>query len=133
MTASTSILDCTLDVDAHEMAPSHLWGEVFGEAAGKIAELAVPVLKKTGANDFYNPDVKGDLEPATEENVWFIRGSRAPGAFDMTRRIEVMDVMGIERQLIFPSFALFANHLFSGNEATHRDRYGLTMPEQEIR
>jgi predicted TIM-barrel fold metal-dependent hydrolase len=131
--ATTQLLDETLDVDAHEMTPSHLWGDVFGPAAGRIAELAVPVLKKTGANDFYNPDVHGDVEAINEENAWNIRGSRAPGAFDMSRRLAVMDVMGIQRQFIFPSFALFANHLYAGNEAMHRDRYGLTMPEDEIR
>jgi hypothetical protein len=80
------LLDQTLDIDAHEMTPSHLWGDVFGEAAGRIAELAEPVLKKTGANDFYNPDVSADDEDITDGNVWNIRGTRAPGAFDMSRR-----------------------------------------------
>jgi predicted TIM-barrel fold metal-dependent hydrolase len=128
-----ALLDETLDVDSHEMTPSHLWGDVFGEAAGRIAELAVPVLKKTGANDFYNPDVSADNTEVTEENAWTIRGTRAPGAFDMGRRLSVMDVMGVKRQLVFPSFALFANHLWTGNEAMLRDRYGLTLPEAEIR
>jgi predicted TIM-barrel fold metal-dependent hydrolase len=133
--SSTTIelLDETLDVDAHEMTPSHLWGEVFGEAAGRIAELALPVLKKTGANDFYNPDVLADDTDINEENVWNIRGTRAPGAFDMDRRLAVMDVMGVKRQFVFPSFALFANHLWTGNEAMLRDRYALTLPEPEIR
>jgi hypothetical protein len=58
--STLKLLDETLDIDAHEMTPSHLWGDVFGEAAGRIAELAEPVLKKTGANDFYNPDVSAD-------------------------------------------------------------------------
>src|SRR5580704_5705800 len=51
----------------------------------------------------------------------------------MDRRIGVMDVMGVRRQFVFPSFALFANHLWTGNEAMLRDRYGLTLPEDEIR
>lgn len=131
--ATHRLLDETLDVDAHEMTPSHLWGDVFGEAAGRIAELALPVLKKTGANDFYNPDVSGDVKEINEDNVWNIRGTQAPGAFDMGRRLKVMDVMGVQRQFVFPSFALFAVHLYLGNEATHRDRYGLTLPEDEIR
>ncbi|MER6176157.1 amidohydrolase family protein [Streptosporangium sp. NPDC001681] len=131
--ATLALLDQTLDVDAHEMTPSHLWGEVFGEAAARISELALPVLKKTGANDFYNPTLAADVEEITDENVWNIRGSRAPGAFDMSRRVAVMDVMGVARQFVFPSFALFANHLYTGTEATHRDRYQLTLPEAEIR
>jgi predicted TIM-barrel fold metal-dependent hydrolase len=131
--ATYQLMDETLDVDAHEMTPSHLWGDVFGEAAGRISELALPVLQKTGANDFYNPDLVGDVQEITDENVWTIRGSSAPGAFDMNRRLKVMDVMGIQRQFVFPSFALFAVHLYIGSEATHRDRYGLTLPEAEIR
>ncbi|MEV8517654.1 amidohydrolase family protein [Dactylosporangium sp. NPDC051484] len=131
--STVDLLDLTIDVDAHEMAPSHLWGEVFGEAAGRIAGLAIPVLKKTGANDFYNPDVCADDAEANEHNVWNIRGTRAPGSFDMSRRLEVMNIMGIKRQLVFPSFALFAVHLYQGNEAMLRDRYGLTLPEEEIR
>jgi predicted TIM-barrel fold metal-dependent hydrolase len=131
--STLKLLDETLDIDAHEMTPSHLWGDVFGEAAARIAELAESVLKKTGANDFYNPAVNGDNEDITDENVWNIRGSRAPGAFDMSRRLSVMDVMGVQRQFVFPSFALFAVHLYVGNESTHRDRYGLTLPEDEIR
>jgi predicted TIM-barrel fold metal-dependent hydrolase len=127
------LLDEALDIDAHEMTPSHLWGDVFGEAAARIAELAEPVLKKTGANDFYNPAISSDNEDITDDNVWNIRGSRAPGAFDMARRLAVMDVMGVQRQFVFPSFALFAVHLYVGNESTHRDRYGLTLPEDEIR
>lgn len=131
--ATARLLDETLDVDAHEMTPSHLWGEVFGDAAARIAELALPVLKKTGANDFYNPDVSGDVADINDDTVWNVRGTRAPGAFDMARRAAVMDVMGIQRQFVFPSFALFAVHLYAGSEATHRDRYGLTLPEAEIR
>src|ERR1700745_1314990 len=115
------------------MAPSHVWGAVCGEAAGRIAELAEPVLKKTGANDFYNPDVSADDGDITDGTGWNIRGTSAPRSFDMSRRRSAMDVMGVQRQFVFPSFALFAVHLYVGNEATHRDRYGLTLPEDEIR
>jgi hypothetical protein len=44
-----------LGIDAHEMTPTHFWGDIFGPAAGELAELAVPLFKKTGGNDFYNP------------------------------------------------------------------------------
>src|ERR1700739_1190078 len=103
-----ALLDQTLDIDAHEMTPSHLWGDVFGEAAARIAELAEPVLKKTGANDFYNPDVSADDQDITDESVWNIRGTRAPGAFDMNRRRSVMDVMGGKGHLVSPSSRVFA-------------------------
>ena len=51
----------------------------------------------------------------------------------MSRRLSVMDVMGVQRQFVFPSFALLPCILYVGNESTHRDRYGLTLPEEEIR
>jgi hypothetical protein len=33
--------------------------------------------EKTGANDFYNPNVSADDEDMTDENVWNIRGHLA--------------------------------------------------------
>jgi predicted TIM-barrel fold metal-dependent hydrolase len=44
----------------------------------------------------------GDLTPITPESVWKTKLSRAPGAFDLKRRLEVMDFTGIHRQLVFP-------------------------------
>src|ERR1700720_2966888 len=57
--STLELLGETLDVDAHEMTPSHLWGDVFGEAAGRLAELAEPGVYKTGANDSFNPHASG--------------------------------------------------------------------------
>ena len=130
---SVDVLDRTLDADAHEMTPSHLWGDVFGEAAGRIAELAAPMLQKAGGNDYHNPAVSHDSEPINHENVWNIRGVRAPGAFDISRRLEVMDVMGVRRQLLFPSYAIFANHFLTGNDEVIRGQYGIDLPEDEVR
>ena len=47
----------------------------------------------------------------TLENVWGQRHTGAPGAFDMPRRLEAMDLMGVRRQLIFPSFGLWGQIL----------------------
>jgi hypothetical protein len=109
-----------LDVDAHEMTPTHFWGDVFGPVAGELAELAVPLFKKTGGNDFYNPTLAGDLEPINNDTVWNIRGTRAPSAFDFSRRLDVLDTMGIHRQLIFPSYGLVPMHLHAGPTAPIR-------------
>src|ERR1700676_3371378 len=90
-----------LDVDAHEMAPSHLWGEMFGSAGSRIAKVVEPILRKVGAlenghtMDFYNPSVSADETSVTYQNVWGIRGVLSPGAFDLGRRIDVLDMMGV--------------------------------------
>jgi len=127
------VLERTVDVDSHEMVPSHFWEEIFGPAGGELATLAEPLLRKLGGNDFYNPSVTGDIEAITDHNVWTIRGTRAPSAFDFSRRLPVMDAMGIEKQLVFPSFALTASHFLVANETTLRQAYKLEMPEPQIR
>jgi len=106
--ARAELFDRTLDADGHEMAPSHTWGEVFGPNAGRIGELAEGMIRKLGGNNFYNPDRKADDLEISYDTVWNVRGTDAPSAFDFSRRLEVMDKMGIRRQLIFPSFALVA-------------------------
>jgi predicted TIM-barrel fold metal-dependent hydrolase len=119
--ATTSVLDRTLDADAHEMVPSHLWGEVFGEASGLIGERAVDLLKKATGQKLYNPELNEDTADINEESVWQVRGSDAPASFDLSRRPEVLDVMGIRRQLIFPSSALLAMQLLVGTEGWMRN------------
>ena len=39
-TTTPEILNHTIDVDAHEMAPTHLWGEMFGPTSAKLAIAA---------------------------------------------------------------------------------------------
>ena len=127
------ILDHTLDVDSHEMAPSNVWGEVFGQAAGQIGVLAETYLKRLGGNDIYNPAVQADDAGISEESVWFTRGVGAPGAFNFERRLAVMDMMGIDKQLVFPTYAFVAATFLPGSgENMRRRRYGLTIADDEI-
>jgi predicted TIM-barrel fold metal-dependent hydrolase len=122
-----------LDVDAHEMTPTHFWGSTFGPVAEELADLALPLFKKTGANDFYNPTLTGDTQPVNDDTVWNIRGTSAPGAFDFSRRTEVLDTMGIRRQLIFPSYGLVPMHLQAGPQASIRHAMELgSRTEDEI-
>lgn len=108
------VLDRTLDVDAHEFAPNHLWGEVFGPVAARMAPVCEPFARMMGENYMVLPELTGDTMPMTLENVWTVRTTGAPGSFDMHRRLEAMDLMGVKRQLIFPSFGLFALILATG-------------------
>jgi predicted TIM-barrel fold metal-dependent hydrolase len=105
------LLDRTLDVDGHEFAPPHLWGELFGPTAAHLAEVFEPLIALHGDGYISRPDQSGDNTPMTLENVWNQRHTGAPGAFDMQRRLQAMDLMGVRRQLIFPSFGLWGQML----------------------
>jgi predicted TIM-barrel fold metal-dependent hydrolase len=123
-----------LDADSHEMAPSHLWGELFGEASGQIGDRLEEALRLQPANDFWNPSLLADTSDITDESVWTRKGTSAPGAFDFDRRLDVLDTMGVARQLVFPSYAIFASMLVVGSEFTLRQFLRLADgTEEEIR
>jgi predicted TIM-barrel fold metal-dependent hydrolase len=105
------LLERTIDVDGHEFAPPHLWGEIFGPVAARLAEICAPMISAMGADYIERLGQKADDAPMTAENVWTLRHTGAPGAFDMARRLEAMDLMGVTRQLIFPSFGLWGQIL----------------------
>lgn len=97
------------DLDSHLQVPASKWGEVFGDAT---AALATPFLG--------NPFFDDCDEPApTLESVWTKKGSAAPGASTPEGRLAAMDLMGIERQLIFPQVLLalpaWSDHPNAGN------------------
>jgi predicted TIM-barrel fold metal-dependent hydrolase len=115
-TAARPLLERTLDADAHEFAPPHLWRELFGPAGAAMAPICEPFAAMMGEDYMVLPHLTGDDMPMTLENVWRVRTTGAPGAFDMRRRLEAMDLMGVERQLIFPSFGLFAQILATIND-----------------
>jgi predicted TIM-barrel fold metal-dependent hydrolase len=102
-----------LDVDGHEFAPPRVWGDVFGPTAARLAEVCAPFIAAMGEDYILRPAQAADDAPMTAENVWTLRHTGAPGAFDMARRLEAMDLMGVARQLIFPSFGLWGQILSS--------------------
>jgi predicted TIM-barrel fold metal-dependent hydrolase len=108
------LLDRTLDVDAHEFAPPHLWAEIFGPTAERLSNICAPIIIQLGEGYISRPKQADDDSPMTLENVWTQRHTGAPGAFDMVRRLEAMDLMGVRRQLIFPSFGLWGQILSTG-------------------
>ena len=100
-----------IDVDGHEFAPPHLWGELFGPVAARLAQVCAPFIAAMGEDYIARPGQAADDAAMTHENVWTLRHTGAPGAFDMARRLEAMDLMGIARQLVFPSYGLWAQIL----------------------
>ena len=84
------------DLDSHLQVPISRWGEVFGEATSRFGERfsGIPLSDAT------------DEPELTTESVWKTKGTSAPGASTPEGRLAAMDVMGIERQLIFPQVVL---------------------------
>src|ERR1700722_17681282 len=97
--ASPALLERVLDADSHEMAPSHFLGPLFGPASGEIADGILESLKMQRGNDFYAPSLTADAAASTNEAVWVEKRTTAPRALDFQRRLQVMDQMGISRQL----------------------------------
>lgn len=101
MTALTDLRGRLLDADTHEMVPAQMWGQVFGPASAQIAPIFLQMPE--GAPDSFNVAVAADDTPINSHTVWNIKNGKAPGAIDPRRRAEVMDLMGVERQLLFSS------------------------------
>src|SRR3974377_2568216 len=100
------------DVDAHENIPTSRYPEFFGEAGRRFLELNKPMfdwLELALAKDDNRITLnRQDDETITEQTVWEKKGVGAPAHADMDRRPQVLDVMGIKRQLVFPGFGLMA-------------------------
>lgn len=92
------------DTDSHEMIPAQLWESFFGSEVKELADA----LMNTGITDIHDrnssniPDYPGDVVKI-DESIVDIKGCRAPGAADIARRIDVMESMGVKRQLMYPT------------------------------
>lgn len=102
-----------VDVDSHEMMPAQLWETEFGPATKTLADAFMqgPPNDPGGLN---YPGYARDDVPIDPATIWTIKGARAPGAADPARRVEVMDLTGVSRQLMFPSgVAIMGSFLFN--------------------
>jgi predicted TIM-barrel fold metal-dependent hydrolase len=84
------------DLDSHLQVPASKWGEVFGDATARLGEPFV-------GNEFFDQTTEPER---TVESVWRTKGAAAPGSSTPEGRLATMDLMGIERQLIFPQIVL---------------------------
>jgi hypothetical protein len=111
MAASTAILPTVLqplagqiiDADSHEYTPVNHWEEQFGSVVRPFVEAFAD--SKMPIRRFVDRD---DTE-ITPHTVWHTKFAAAPGAFDLDRRLEVLDFTGVRRQMMFPgSIGLYA-------------------------
>jgi hypothetical protein len=89
------------DVDSHEQMPAQSWVSAFGSEVKGFADAYIKAFDgdPMSLND---PDYPGDIVPIGPD-VAVLKGTRAPGGYDRQRRLDVMDALGIRRQLLFPS------------------------------
>jgi predicted TIM-barrel fold metal-dependent hydrolase len=104
----TPSVERMLDVDSHEMVPLEMRRQVFGDTELHTAAMNFGVRARPSANNTSMPDLAGDVAPIDYDSVWNLKGPYAPSAIDLTRRPAVLDEMGIDRQLVFPTFGLMA-------------------------
>lgn len=113
MTDVAEPIDQIMDLDSHEMVPMHMWAEMFGQrAADLVAPLAGGLLSRAGPNATVRDDIVADDVMITYDNVWNHKGPDTPSAIDLRRRPQVMDMMGVKRQFVFPTFALIGLNLY---------------------
>ena len=93
-----------LDMDSHEQVPTSRMDEMFGERGRRFAAVS-PTMRSF--MEILDTDI-GDTEQITEQTVWEKKLLSAPSHADMDRRPAVMDMMGIQRQMVFPTMALAA-------------------------
>jgi len=99
-----------VDVDSHEMTPVQVWSKQFG-VDRRVVELAEHFTKFHDGELINVPNYESDDRSIVVSSIWSLKGGKAPGAVDPSRRTEVMDAMGVNRQLVFSSgpghFGLF--------------------------
>ncbi|MCU0269386.1 MAG: amidohydrolase [Acidimicrobiales bacterium] len=84
------------DLDSHLQVPISRWSEVFGDATARFGEQFAGIALFDATDE---PEL-------SVESVWTTKGTAAPGASTPEGRLAAMDVMGIDRQLIFPQVVL---------------------------
>jgi predicted TIM-barrel fold metal-dependent hydrolase len=96
-----------LDIDGHENIPPNHWVGEFGHIAKEMCEaLEVTELEAKICNE------RDDTE-ISQGTVFTEKWAKAPGAFDLKRRLEVLDFIGIERQMLYPGLeGLFSLTLY---------------------
>lgn len=101
------------DTDGHEAMPIKRWADTFGAEVKPLADALLNAGKE-GEAIIQNPDLEGDETEINVETVWKSKMEKAPGSYDIKRRIEVMDFTGVYRQIMYPGIAaIYAHALYN--------------------
>jgi len=85
-----------IDADSHENIPVNLWVDMFGS----IMKPFVQAMRESGLPQAF--DKEKDDNEITTHNVKNLKFHDAPGSFDFERRLEVMDFVGLDSQIMYP-------------------------------
>ena len=104
------------DIDSHECTPIQEWVNEFGSAIAPLRDACLAI-----ADVHAGREPKGEIPPPMADdaeinahNVWNLKMEYAPGAFDFARRLDVLDFVGVNRQILFPGgAAIFAHALMN--------------------
>ena len=120
-----------IDCDSHENLPVPLWSDAFGDAAGLLGQQYTAMLSNPDShlNDFCRENVVDEMD-VTTQTVWGAKGCTAPGAIDITRRSQVLDAMGVDRQLVFPTMGLMAAQVYIGRALMSSKGHGGRVSEE---
>ena len=127
-----SILGRILDTDSHEMHPARVWTREYGEEFEPIAKFFLETQAEQVANSFSVPVYEDDAPiSANTINDYWTTGCGAPGAFDMDRRLDVLDLTGIDRSLIFGSVMAVIGTQFASDGGQFLKRRQGSMPFED--
>lgn len=108
-----------VDADTHfQMNLKDVRG-LFGDYAGDLAEGRLKVFEDALSSGKGNPleshSGKGtelayaggnEIKKLDEHTAWRVKGSGNPGSVDKKSRLEIMNIMGVKRQLVFPDVVM---------------------------
>jgi predicted TIM-barrel fold metal-dependent hydrolase len=121
------------DVDSHEHTPVTLWPERFGRVGTLFAPVGAAFGQDVNDPNCINLDTRHEGTEISDENIWNLRPrALAPGAFELDRRLAVLDHIGIERQLLFPGFAFIAMFVRTRSEQDEAALASYAVPGADI-
>lgn len=106
------------DIDSHECTPIGCWVDEFGSAIAPLRDACARIAAVQAGREVGDvvevPPPQLDDAPIDAHSVWNLKMESAPGAADLGRRIEVLDFIGVKRQIMFPGAApIFAHALLN--------------------
>lgn len=93
------------DCDAHlQLSPAQFEAAMGAEFSKTYEQLE---NRRLGMDMIRSAVASSDSVVLDKDNVWTLKGWSSPAAFDAGARLEALDLMGIDRQILFP-IAFFA-------------------------
>ena len=102
------------DADSHIMElPDHMWDYAEPDVRERLPRLPLEtmagrigrVLEDLGERQAHSPEHVSELLALGDDLISGPKGYEALGAFNGTERGQALDLLGFDRQLVFPSFA----------------------------